>query len=167
MHRAGVDRLFVEKISGTRAVRPELDKARDVLRRGDTLVVTRLDRLGRSTKDLLGIASDLEAAGIHLEVIEQNIDTGTAEGKLFFTMVAAFAEFEHAMMVSRTKDGLAAARSRGRQGGRPAKMTPERVAEARHLYEARSKTVTEIANLFGVSRPTIYRVLGDTSGQAL
>jgi DNA invertase Pin-like site-specific DNA recombinase len=150
----------VEKISGTRAVRPELDKARDVLRRGDTLVVTRLDRLGRSTKDLLSIASELEAAGVNLEVLEQNIDTSTAEGRLFFTMVAAFAEFEHALMVGRTKDGLAAARSRGRLGGRPAKMTPARVVEARRLYASGETTVTAIADLFGVSRPTIYRVLG-------
>lgn len=161
--QAHVDRLFVEKVSGTKAHRPELDKALDALRGGDTLVVTRLDRLGRSTKDLLGIASELETAGVHLEVLEQRIDTTTSEGRLFFTMVAAFAEFEHSMMVSRTKDGLAAARARGRRGGRPAKMTPARVMEARRLYAEGNTTVTAIADLFGVSRPTIYRVLGSTS----
>lgn len=156
---ARVDRLFVEKVSGTKVHRPELDKALDALRSGDTLVVTRLDRLGRSTKDLLGIASELDNSGVNLEVLEQRIDTTTSEGRLFFTMVAAFAEFEHSMMVSRTKDGLAAARARGRHGGRPAKMTPARVVEARRLYADGDTTVAAIAELFGVSRPTIYRAL--------
>lgn len=159
LEAAGVDRLFVEKITGTKASRPELIRARDALRAGDTLVVTRLDRLGRSTKDLLTIAGELQDGGVALEVLEQNIDTRTAEGKLFFTMIAAFAEFEHAIMVSRTKDGLAAARARGRKGGRKPKMTPARIAQAKELYEGRTKTVQDIADLFGVSRPTIYRAL--------
>ena len=156
---AKVDKIFIEKFSGTKASRPEFIKARDALRVGDTLVVTRLDRLGRSTKDLLTIASELEAGGVDLEVIEQKIDTSTPEGKLFFTMIAAFAEFEHGIMVNRTLDGLAAARARGRKGGRKAKMTPARIAEARRLYSAGDKTVQQIADLFEVSRQTVYRCL--------
>lgn len=159
LRKAGVDRIFVEKHTGTKASRPEFDRARAQLRRGDTLVVTRMDRLGRSTKDLLTIVSELEADGVALQILEQNIDTTTPEGRLFFTMVAGFAEFEHEIMVARTKDGLAAARARGRVGGRKPKMTPDRVAQARRLYDEGSMTVKEIANLFGVSRPTIYRAL--------
>lgn len=162
LRAAGVDRIFVEKHTGTKASRPEFDRARAQLRRGDTLVVTRMDRLGRSTKDLLTIVSELEADGVALQILEQNIDTTTPEGRLFFTMVAGFAEFEHEIMVARTKDGLAAARARGRVGGRKPKMTPERVKQARKLYDERSMTVQQIADLFGVSRPTIYRALERT-----
>lgn len=156
---AGVDKTFIEKFTGTKASRPELDKARATMRRGDVLVVTRLDRLARSTKDLLNMVSEFEGQGIDLVVLEQNIDTKTPEGRLFFTMIAAFAEFEHGILVARTLDGLAAARSRGRVGGRKPKMTTNRAAEAKRLYDAGDKTVKEIADLFGVSRPTVYRAL--------
>lgn len=156
---AGVDKVFVEKITGTKASRPELDKAKEQLREGDTLVITRMDRLGRSAKDLLNIVSELDALGVDLQILEQNIDTKTPEGKLFFTMVAGFAEFEHSMMVARTKDGLAAARARGRVGGRKPKMSPARVKEAKRLFEKQEMTVQEIADLFEVSRPTIYRAV--------
>jgi DNA invertase Pin-like site-specific DNA recombinase len=156
---AGTDKIFVEKITGTRASRPELDKVKSQLREGDTLVVTRMDRLGRSAKDLLTIVSELDGLGVDLEILEQNIDTKTPEGKLFFTMVAGFAEFEHAIMVARTKDGLAAARARGRFGGRKPKLTPAQVQTVRKLYEERVLSVKEIATQFNVTRPTVYRAL--------
>ena len=156
---AKVDKVFIDTFTGTKASRPELDKLREQLRSGDTLVITRLDRLGRSAKDLLTIVSDLEALGVQLEVIEQKIDTSTPEGRLFFTMVAAFAEFERGIMQSRTMDGLAAARARGRVGGRKPKLTEKQVTEIRKLYDEQ-RTVQEISELFGVSRPTVYRALG-------
>jgi DNA invertase Pin-like site-specific DNA recombinase len=159
LRRANVDKVFIDTFTGTLASRPELDRLREQLRKDDVLVITRLDRLGRSAKDLLAIASELETLGVQLEVLEQNIDTTTPEGKLFFHMVAAFAEFERELMRARTMDGLAAARARGRVGGRKPKMTPVRIAEAKKLYAAQDRTVEEIANLFGVSRPTIYRAI--------
>jgi DNA invertase Pin-like site-specific DNA recombinase len=155
-----VDKYFIDTFTGTKASRPELDKLREQLRQGDTLVITRLDRLGRSAKDLLTIVSDLETMGVQLEVIEQKIDTSTPEGKLFFTMVAAFAEFERGIMQSRTMDGLASARARGRVGGRKPKLSQTKVVEIRRMYQE-GRTVQSIADMFGVSRPTIYRALGD------
>jgi DNA invertase Pin-like site-specific DNA recombinase len=162
---AGVDEVFLEKITGTKASRPQLDLVKQMLRSGDTLVITRMDRLGRSAKDLLTIVSELGDRGVNLEIIEQHIDTKTAEGKLFFTMVAAFAEFEHSMMVSRTKDGLAAARARGRVGGRKAKLTSLQIKEIQRLYQARELSVQDIAAMFHVSRPTVYRVLDELPGE--
>jgi DNA invertase Pin-like site-specific DNA recombinase len=164
LNAAKVDQLFMEKFTGTKASRPELDKMLSQLRSGDSLVITRLDRLGRSTKDLLNLLGVLQDKGVALEVIEQAIDTATAEGRLFFALVASFSEFESSIMRARTIDGLAAARARGRVGGRKPKMTPARIAEAKKLYAARDKTVQEIADIFQVSRPTIYRAIEGGNG---
>ena len=164
LSQQGASKVFVDTYTGTKMSRPEFDKAMDYLREGDLLVVTRLDRLGRSTKDLLSIAEQLKVRGIGLKVLEQNIDTSTAEGRLFFTIVSAFAEFEHSLIVSRTRDGLAAARARGRTGGRKPKLSEAQVREIKKLYSAGEKSVAEIANLFSTSRPTIYRALEVTPG---
>ena len=155
---AGADKVFVEHFSGTRASRPELDKLLIQLRSGDTLMITRLDRLGRSTKDLLSMATKLEDLSVNLLVLEQNIDTATAEGRLFFTMVAAFAEFEREIMRARTMDGLAAARARGRTGGRKPSLSNSQTSLARKLANE-GHPISQIAQDLGVSRPTIYRVL--------
>jgi len=155
---AGVDQLFIDTFTGTKSSRPELDRMKEQLRSGDTIIITRLDRLGRSTKDLLNLVSELDDHGVNLQVLEQNINTSTPDGKLFFTMIAAFAEFEREIMRSRTIDGLVAARARGRKGGRKPAMSDSKIEMARKLYRE-GKQVTEIASVLGVSRPTIYRVL--------
>jgi DNA invertase Pin-like site-specific DNA recombinase len=159
LKKAGADKVFIEKFTGTKLDRPELSKAFEYLRDGDQLVITKLDRLGRSTKDLLALLERLDSTGVRLKVIDQNIDTSTAEGKFFFTIIGAVAEFERSLIVSRTKDGLAAARARGRVGGRKPKLSVNQQQEIRRLYGAGDKTVEEIGELFGVSRPTVYSTL--------
>jgi DNA invertase Pin-like site-specific DNA recombinase len=151
---------------GKLARRPELDKALlSANRPGDQLVVTKLDRLGRSLEHLIELAKHLEQRGVDLVVLDQGIDTSTALGRLFFQIIGAIAEFEHALMSERTMNGLAAARARGRTGGQKPKLGSRQVKLAREMYEEtdsdgkRAHTVAEIAAEFGVSRPTIYRHL--------
>jgi DNA invertase Pin-like site-specific DNA recombinase len=156
---AGCEQVFTDHASGTLARRPALDEALRYLRRGDTLVVTKLDRLGRSVRNLKEIADELQDRGVGLRALSQGIDTTNPGGRLFFHLLAAIAEFEHDLIVERTQDGLAAARARGRQGGPKFKMTPTRVRQARAMYDAGEHTVQQIADTFGVSRPTIYRHL--------
>ena len=162
---AGCDKVFVDKASGKLARRPELDKALLVVRKGDQLVITKLDRLGRSLEHLIALSNELQAKGVDLVVLDQGIDTSTALGRMFFQILGAIAEFEHALMSERTRDGLAAARARGRTGGQKAKLTPRQAKVARAMYDELgpdgrpAHTVAEIAAEFGVSRPTIYRHL--------
>ena len=157
--KAGADKVFIEKFTGTKLDRPELSKVFEYLRQGDQLVITKLDRLGRSTKDLLGLLERLNDLNVQLKVLDQNIDTSTPEGKFFFTIIGAVAEFERSLIVSRTKDGLAAARARGRVGGRKPKLSAKQRAEISRMYEVGDKTVQEIGELFGVSRPTVYSAI--------
>ena len=156
---AGCEKVFVEHASGVLAKRPALDDALDYLRSGDTLVVTKLDRLGRSVRNLKEVVDGLDARGVGLKALSQGIDTTTPGGRLFFHMLAAIAEFEHDLIVERTQDGLAAARARGRVGGGRFKMTATKVRQARAMYDEKAYTVQQIADTFGVSRGTIYRHL--------
>ena len=163
---AGCDKVFVEHASGVLAKRPVLDDVLDYLRSGDTLVVTKLDRLGRSVRNLKEVVDGLQLRGVGLKALSQGIDTTTPGGRLFFHMLAAIAEFEHDLIVERTQDGLAAARARGRKGGGRFKMTSTKAKQARTMYDAKSYTVQQIAETFGVSRGTIYRHLADDAGPA-
>jgi DNA invertase Pin-like site-specific DNA recombinase len=162
LEAAGCTRVYVEQASGTLARRPALTDVLSYLREGDTLVVTKLDRLGRSVKNLKDIADELERRGVGLRALSQGVDTTTPGGRLFFHMLAAIAEFERDLIVERTKDGLASARARGRKGGAKPKMTLAKVRQARAMYDQKEHTVQEIADVLGVSRPTIYRHLTDT-----
>ncbi len=163
---AGCEKTFTDHASGTLAKRPALDEALGYLRAGDTLVVTKLDRLGRSVRNLKALADDLQARHVGLRALSQGIDTTTPGGRLFFHMLAAIAEFEHDLIVERTLDGLAAARARGRNGGPKFKMTPNKIAQARAMYDDGKHTVQQIADTFGVSRPTIYRHLTERGAAA-
>lgn len=163
---AGCEKTFTDHASGTLARRPALDEALGYLRAGDTLMVTKLDRLGRSVRNLQQIADDLQARQVRLRAVSQGIDTTTPGGRLFFHMLAAIAEFEHDLIVERTHDGLAAARARGRKGGPKFKMTPNEIAQARAMYDGGKHTVQEIADTFGVPRPTVYRHLADRGAAA-
>jgi DNA invertase Pin-like site-specific DNA recombinase len=163
----GCEQIFIDKASGKLARRPELDRALLVAcRRGDQLVITRLDRLGRSLEHLIDLSAELERRGVDLVVLDQGIDTSTAAGRMFFQILGAIAEFEHALMSERTLDGLAAARARGNTGGQKPKLTPRQARIARQMYEEtdasgrRLHTVAQIAAEFGVTRPTIYRHIG-------
>ncbi len=138
-------------------VRPGLDKALLIARSGDQLVVTKLDRLGRSLENLLELSNELQAKGVHLVVLDQGIDTSTTLGRMFFQILGSIAEFEHALMSERTIAGLAAARQRGRTGGQKPKLTPRQARIARQMYDSGEHTIQQIADEFGVTRPTIYR----------
>ena len=160
---AGCGRVFEEKVSTRRGPdeRPGLSAALDYLRLGDELVVWRLDRLGRSTKEILTIADDLHARGVGLRILTgtlAGVYTPTGEGKFFFTIMAAFAELERDVIRQRTMAGLDAARRAGRVGGRPTVMDPDTLAAA-VARRARGETPTQIAKALGISRATIYRHL--------
>jgi DNA invertase Pin-like site-specific DNA recombinase len=156
----GVDKLFVDKgVSGKHASRPELDKALAYLREGDVFVITRMSRAMRSLKHMIELADQLRERGIDLVVIKQSIDTTTPQGRLVFHLLAAMDEFQRELIVEGTVEGLAAARARGRTGGRKPKLTASQLEHARKLYAGGEHSVAAIGKLLGVSRQTIYRAL--------
>jgi len=156
---SGCIKVFTDKASGSQANRPQLDRMLDQLRPGDVVVVWRLDRLGRSLKNLITLVEELAERGVGFRSLSESIDTTTANGKLFFSIMGALAEFERDLIRERTMAGLAAARARGRVGGRPPTMTPEKIKVAREMYDCREHTVEVIAQTLGVSRKTVYRHL--------
>jgi DNA invertase Pin-like site-specific DNA recombinase len=158
--KVNCDTVYSEKASGKSADRPELVQCLKALRKGDTLVVWRLDRLGRSLTDLVRIVTDLESRGIAFESFGEKIDTGSASGKLQFHIFSAMAEFERNLLRERTFAGLASARARGRVGGRPVKLTDKHIREIKLLLADPKAVVTDIAKQYGVSRATLYSRVG-------
>lgn len=156
--RAGVDaeNIHNDHADGAKAPRPQLDAVLARMRGGDTLVITRLDRLGRSVLHLITLGAELREREIGLKVLEQGIDTATAEGRAMFGMLSVLAELQRELIVANTRDGLAAARARGRKGGRPPKLTDDQIALAQQLYDAGEKTVAQIAAMLNVPRTTVY-----------
>lgn len=159
LNRAGCDDVFTEKQSGAGKERPILEQCLRTLRKGDILVVWRLDRLGRSLKHLVEIISALEERGIGFCSLKESIDTTTAGGRLVFHIFGALAEFEHSLIRERTNAGLAAARARGRVGGRKSIMSNTDVKKAAAMLLDPSMTKTEVARHFGVSRVTLNKSL--------
>lgn len=159
LNDAGCYRVFIDTMSGSLEHRPELDKLLDQLRPGDTLVVWRLDRLGRSIRHLIDQLDGLANRGVGFRTLQESIDTTSPGGRLVFHVFAALAEFERDLIRERTNAGLQAARARGRKGGRPPQLTADQVKAARRMYEQQDMTVAQIGSVLGVSRTTIYRTL--------
>ena len=159
LKQAGCEKIFSDTASGVRADRTGLDNAMNQLRAGDTLVVWKLDRLGRSLQHLIQTIKFLQEKKIGFQSLQENIDTTTSGGKLIFHIFSALAEFERDVIRERTKAGLQAARARGRLGGRPFLLAPKSVARLKKLYNARKNTVIEICKIFNISRPTFYNYL--------
>jgi DNA invertase Pin-like site-specific DNA recombinase len=164
LRKAGCEKIYGDQgVSGSKTDRPELTKALADLRAGDTLVVWRLDRLGRSLPHLIEVVNGLNAQGVEFRSLQETIDTSSATGKLVFHVMAAMAEFERDLIRERTNAGLAAARARGRNGGRPKALSPEKVQIARTLYQAKQMTVAAICDQVGCSRATFYKQVAQGS----
>ncbi len=154
--KAGCEKVFEDKVSGTRAERPGLTKALELMRTGDTLVVWKLDRLGRSVKHLVDLVAGLQKQGIQFKSLTDAIDTGTPSGRLFFHVMASLAEMERELTVERTRAGLEMARQLGRKGGRKRLMTDSKILSAKKLL-ANGVPPRDVAKNLGVSVPTLYR----------
>ena len=166
LHNAGCERLFTETASGAKSERPRLTEALDFARRGDTLVVWRLDRLGRSLRDLIETIRNLDNRGVGFRSLNEAIDTTSPSGKLIFHIFGALAEFERDLIRDRTRAGLTAARARGRKGGHPrspAFLDAQKLIMARRLYAEKQTPVATICSTLGVSRATFYRYMSETA----
>ncbi|MFP7756222.1 recombinase family protein [Thermodesulfobacteriota bacterium B35] len=159
LKQAGCEKIFEDKASGAKTDRPGLDAALEYARPGDCLVVWRLDRFGRSLKHLIEVVEGLEDRDIGFVSLQEGFDTTTSGGKLIFQIFGALAEFERNLIRERTMAGLAAARARGRRGGRKDKLTPDQVVTLQRMAESRHHTVAEICRVMGISKPTYYRYL--------
>ena len=166
LRQAGCERLYQDVGSGANFQRPGLEEVLAYARAGDVLVVWRLDRLGRSLGDLIDVVKKLEARDIGLRSLRESIDTTTSTGKLVFHIFGSLAEFERELIRERTMAGLAAARARGRLGGRPRKLTPHQVAMAEALMANRNNSPRQVAEALHVSKATLYRALRrDSAGE--
>jgi DNA invertase Pin-like site-specific DNA recombinase len=156
LDKAGCKRIFTDKLSGAQVERPGLKEALSHLREADTLVVWKLDRLGRSVKGLVDLVNELEAHKVHFQSITDGVDTNTPAGRFFFHVMASLAQMERELIVERTRAGLEAARCAGRVGGRKRRMTDGKVQAARKLLASGTPPL-EVAHSLGVSVPTLYR----------
>jgi len=161
LEAAGCEKVFVDHVSGAKAERPGLSRTMDALRKGDTLVIWRLDRLGRSLKDLIALVGKLEENNIGLKSITESIDTTTTGGKLVFHMFGAIAEFERNLIRERTLAGLAASRAKGIKAGRKKILDPRRRELAVKLYKDKIHSASHICRIMGISRMTLYRYVKD------
>ena len=165
---AGCTNIYRERMSGSaKKERPVLKETLSFLREGDTLVVWRLDRLGRTLRQLIELVQDLEDRGVQFISLTENINTSTPSGKLFFRITGAFAEMERELIRERTMAGLAAARARGRKGGRKFKLTSNDVDKIKKMYESKTVEIGDICKMFKITKPTLYNYLkrerGDSS----
>jgi DNA invertase Pin-like site-specific DNA recombinase len=159
----GCKQIFTDKVSGVKAKKPNFEKLLEYARQGDTIVVWKLDRLGRSTVQLIGLIEELKEKGIHLKSLNEAIDTSSATGMLFFQFMCILAEHERNIIRERTTAGLTAARARGRTGGRPKGLSEQYqliAPEVKEMYEKGNRSTEEIRKIFGIkSQPTLYKIL--------
>lgn len=160
LEASGCERIFEERISSRKESRPQLEAALDYCREGDRLVVWKLDRLGRSIKELIELVNSLEERGVEFKSLRESLDTSTPGGKLVFHVFASMAEFERDVIRERTMAGLEAARARGRKGGRKPAMDEKKIALARRMMSDRENNATEVAETLGISKATLYRYVG-------
>ncbi|NLO22065.1 MAG: recombinase family protein [Syntrophomonadaceae bacterium] len=159
LKEAGCDKIYKEKITGTKKDRPELDKLFEDLRSGDTIIVSDLTRLSRSTKDLFNLVELIESKGAYIKSLKESwLDTTTPQGRLLFTFMAGISQFERDLISQRTQEGLASARARGRNGGRPTKDKKD-IEMAIKMYNSKLHSVSEIEKTTGVSKATLYRYI--------
>lgn len=159
LKQAGCKKIIVDRITGTSIKRPGLEKLNEILRRGDTLMVWKLDRLGRSLQHLIGFIKNLEEQEIGFKSLQESIDSNSSTGKLIFHIFSALAEFERDLIHERTMAGLMSAKKRGKIGGRPKHLDQKQQQTAIKMYQSQKHTVKEICSVIGVSKPTLYRYL--------
>lgn len=161
LKKAGCTKIFSDTVSGSIKERPALSKAMAMLREGDTLVLWRLDRWGRSLQDLITNANELEKMGVGFMSLTESINTGTPAGKMVFHIFGALAEFERNLIIERTNAGLAAARARGKFGGRPRTVNINKMKHAIKLYHEGETSIKEICELASITKPTLYKYIKD------
>lgn len=159
----GCDKMYADQTSGVKSARPGLDQLLEMLRPGDTVVVWRLDRLGRSLRHLIELIDKFKTMGVGFVSIQEKIDTTTVMGEFMFHMMGALAQFERGLTVERVQAGLAAARARGRMGGRQYKCNPKKRQLAVELYRAKEKPINEICDIIGVAKSTLYKYIKEAS----
>ena len=157
--------ILTEKISGVKADRPELNRLKDKIRAGDSIIIESFSRLGRSTKDLIELVEYFESKDVKIISIKENFDTATPQGKLMLTVFQAFSQFERDIIVQRTKEGLESARARGRKGGRP-RVKDGKIEKALKLYDSKDFSISEIVGMSGVSQATLYRYISKRGGNS-
>ncbi|MFV8261679.1 recombinase family protein [Aerococcus viridans] len=160
LNEQNCNEILTEKMTGTKASRPQLNRLKDKLRPGDTVIVESFSRLGRSTKDLIDLVNYFEEHEVKLVSLKENFDTSTPHGRLMMTVFQAFSQFERDLIVERTKEGLKSARARGRTGGRP-RVNQKEIDRALKLYESQAYSVKDITEMTGISKATIYRYLNN------
>jgi DNA invertase Pin-like site-specific DNA recombinase len=159
LKKVGCEQIYTDKITGTKFDRPQLNELKKVLRTGDTIVVWKLDRMGRGLRDLINLMKEFEDKGIGFKSITEGIDTTTTTGKLVFHIFGALAEFERNLIVERTQAGLRAGRARGRVGGRPQILNEEQKVLVRKMHADKSIPLTTITQTFKISKQTMYKIL--------
>jgi DNA invertase Pin-like site-specific DNA recombinase len=159
---AGCEQIFTDKITGTKFERPQLTELKKILRAGDTIVVWKLDRMGRGLRDLINLMREFDEQKIGFKSLTEGIDTTTTTGKLIFHIFGALAEFERNLIIERTQAGLKAGRARGKIGGRPPKLSPDQKKVLKSMHADKTIPLTTILETFKISKPTMYKIVNET-----